>query len=95
MEDGDSVVLRDAIYTVYLMNRGYEKLSEYKAVTAFEGRIDPLTTFVYKKDYFLGDVVSVENEFGIHAAARITEVVETFDENGYVVEPRFEFMEVI
>ncbi len=95
MEDGDSVVLWDSIYTVYLMNRGYEKLSEYRAVTAFEGRIDPLTTFVYKKDYFLGDVVSVENEFGIHAGARITEVVETFDENGYVVEPRFEFMEVI
>ena len=94
MEDSDSVILRDSIYTVFLMNRGYEKLSEHKASTVFEGQIDPLTTFVYKKDYFLGDVVSVENEFSIHAAARITEVVETFDENGYLVEPRFEFMEV-
>lgn len=94
MENDDSVILKSPIYTVYLMNRGYEKLSEHKTLTAFEGRVDTQTTFVYKKDYFLGDIVSTENEFGIHAAARITEVLETFDENGYSVEPKFEFMEV-
>lgn len=94
MEDDDNVTLRDSIYTVFLMNRGYEKLSEHKASIAFEGQVNPSTTFTYKKDYFLGDVVNVENEFGIHAAARITEVVETFDENGYMVEPKFEFTEV-
>lgn len=94
MENGDSVILKSPIYAVYLMNRGYEKLSEHQTLTSFEGNLDPQATFVYKKDYFLGDVVSVENEFGIHADARITEVVETFDENGYSMEPKFEFMEV-
>lgn len=94
MSDNDSVILRDLVYSVYLLNRGYEKLAEYGTVISFEGIIAPNITFVYKKDYFLGDTVSVENEFGISAEARITEVVEVSDENGYSVEPKFEYFDM-
>ena len=47
-------------------------------------------TFVYKTDYNLGDVVTVENEYGISVGARIVEVVEVDDDNGYSVQPKFE-----
>lgn len=91
-EPTDEVTLRDLIYLVYLLNRGYEKLAEYGAITAFEGSIDPNTTFVYKRDYFLGDIVTIENEYGISVAARITEIVEYDDTNGYRIEPKFEYI---
>lgn len=93
LEDADSVVLRDVVYSVYLLTRGYEKLAEFGAVTSFEGIIEPSTTFEYKKDYFLGDVVTVQNDYGISVDARIVEVVEVNDDNGYSVEPKFEYIQ--
>lgn len=89
----ENVILRDVIYSVYLLNRGQEKLSEYGRVTSFEGAIEPDTTFEYKKDYFLGDIVTIENEYGISVEARIVEIIETDDNNGYSVEPKFEYIE--
>lgn len=94
MSSGDNVILRDLVYSVYLLNRGYEALAEYGTTITFNGTVNPNVTFVYKKDYFLGDKVSVENEFGIVVAARIVEVIEVVDENGYSVEPKFEYLEV-
>lgn len=93
LENGDDVILRDLVYSVFLLNRGYEKLSEYEATKTFEGTVEPNTTFKYKEDYFLGDIVNVTNEFGITADARIVEVVEVYDENGYSIEPKFKYME--
>ena len=92
--DGDTVTLRDVVYDVYLLNRGSEKLTEYGKKTTFEGSVVPDVTFVYGKDYFLGDIVRIENEYGITASARIVEVVEVMDENGYRMEPKFEYLEV-
>lgn len=89
---GDEVILRPLIYEIYLLNRGYEKLSEYGTTVSFEGTVNPNITFVYKQDYFLGDLVTVENEYGISKKARIIEVVEIDDENGHNVEPKFEYM---
>ena len=92
LEDSDDVTLRDVVYSVYLLTRGYEKLAEFGAVTSFEGTVEPNTTFIYNKDYFLGDLVTVQNEFGITVQARITEVIEVNDDNGYSVEPKFEYI---
>ena len=92
LEDSDDVKLRDVVYSVYLLTRGYEKLAEFGAVTSFEGTVEPNTTFIYNRDYFLGDLVTIQNEFGITVEARITEVVEVNDDGGYSVEPKFEYI---
>lgn len=92
LEDGDEIKLRDVVYSVYLLTRGYEKLAEFGAVTSFSGTVEPNTTFVYNKDYFLGDLVTIQNEFGITVQARITEVIEVDDDNGSSVEPKFEYI---
>lgn len=94
MQDEDDVVLRDVVYKIYLITRGYEKLAEYGLTRSFEGSIEADTTFRYKKDYSLGDIVTTRNEYGISLKARITEVIETFDDNGKSIEPKFEYMEV-
>lgn len=88
--DSDSVTIRDVIYMPYLLERGYEHLAEFGYVTSFEGTIEPNTTFRYKIDYDLGDLVTVQNDFGISEVVRIAEVIEVWDDNGYAVEPKFE-----
>lgn len=88
------VTLLDVVYNTYLINRGYEKLAEHTETITFEGSVDPTTTFTYKQDYFLGDIVKVRNEFGVEANVRIVEVVENWESNGYKIEPKFEYMEV-
>lgn len=92
-QTNDAVILRPLVYEVYLLNRGYEKMSEYGCIITFEGSVEPDVTFTYKRDYFLGDIVTVVNEYGIEVGARIVEVVESQDENGYLLEPKFEFQE--
>lgn len=53
----------------------------------FTGEILPTGQFEYRRDYFLGDRVSVVNRYGISGVATVTEVVETEDESGYKVIP--------
>lgn len=95
MEDNSPVVLQDIIYSVYLLNRGAQAVAEYGEKITFEGSVIPNITFVYKQDYFLGDIVKVENEYGISANARIIEVVEVEDDNGYRVEPKFQYIQEV
>ena len=81
-------------YNEALKARGIEKLAEYGTVTAFEGEVEPNYSYKYQKDYDLGDIVQVKNDYGVEANARITEVIESYDDNGYSVIPTFEYMEV-
>lgn len=90
--DTDNVKIIPAIYYTLLLSRGFDKMSEYGAVKSFDGSIQPDVTFVYKQDYYLGDIVTVENEYGISVQARITDVVEVWDENGYSCQPVFEYI---
>ena len=90
--NADNVTLRDVIYSVYLINRGYEKLAEHGETITFAGTVEPDVTFEYKKDYFLGDIVTVQNSYGITVPVRIVEIIEVDDDNGYSLQPKFEYM---
>lgn len=81
-----------ADYYEALMNEGKDKLAETAATTSFEGEVD-INSYKYKEDYDLGDLVTVENKYGIGATARIVEIIETWDNEGYTVEPKFEYFE--
>jgi hypothetical protein len=52
-----------------------------------------IPSYLYKTDYNVGDIVSIENEFGLTVNARIVEVTETWDKEGYTINPVFEFEE--
>lgn len=80
-------------YTAQLEARGAEKLSEAQAAEAFGGEVDTAHTFILDVDYTIGDIVTVENEYGIRADARIAAVTEYWDANGYATDCTFEGME--
>lgn len=90
-QNNTDVVLRDVIYSAYLFSNGETKLAEHPDKTTFEGKAIPDLQFMYKQDYFLGDLVKIRSTYGIAATARITEVIEVSDENGYSVEPKLEY----
>lgn len=81
-------------YTKMLVQRGYEKLKEHSITRAFSGEVEPNTTYKYKVDYNLGDIVTVQTSYGIGAHPRIVEIIENWDETGYKIVPTFEEMEV-
>lgn len=91
-EDNDTVTLEELIYHSYLLNKGAEQTAGSGERESFTGSVITDVTFLYKQDYFLGDIVYVENEYGIGADARIIEVIEAVDENGHTVEPTFEYI---
>jgi hypothetical protein len=94
LDDNDSVDVNDLIYLPFLYQRGAEKLQEYGRKKVFTGTVVPDVTFVYKQDYFVGDVVTVTNSLGITAQARIVEIIEVDDETGHRLEPKFEYRSV-
>ena len=77
-------------YQELLEQAGAEKLAETRITTEFSGEVLPDVNFVYKRDYFLGDIVQIENDYGISEPARITEIIASADENGLTVIPTFE-----
>ena len=78
-----------AEYEAQLAERGNTALSEAPIVESMEGTIEPMQMYTYKVDYFLGDIVTVVNKYGIAVDTQVLEVVETWDEDGYTCTPTF------
>ena len=76
-----------------LKERGLETLEDNAATKCFEAEVDTNIMFQYGKDFFLGDIVQVENEYGMQARARVTEVITTHDPSGFSCYPTFTFLE--
>ena len=79
--------------TEQLKERGKETLEDNSAAKRFEAEADTSMMFRYGKDFFLGDIVQVENEYGMQARARVTEVITTHDASGFSCYPTFTFLE--
>lgn len=87
--------IAEADYNAMLIDRGEESLSGLAETVAFSAEVGNTKLYAYKTHFFVGDIVQVENNFGIAAACRISEVVECEDENGYTCLPTFENWEVL
>jgi len=49
--------------------------------------------FKYGEDFFMGDIVQVENEYDVKGTARVIELIRSQDENGYSEYPTFDEIE--
>lgn len=78
-------------YYAALIAEGKEALAETANVASFEGEVDA-GSYEYKRDYNLGDIVTVINKYGMMVDARIVEIIETWDNEGYTIEPVFEYV---
>lgn len=72
-----------------LYDRGQQALGENRAQHETEADVAPNYGFILNRDYFLGDKVSVENEYGMKSTPRVVETIEAQDETGYSIIPTF------
>ena len=78
-ENGDAI--SEETYRQTLRQRGLEKLKDYQSKETIDTKIDINNGFVYGVDYNLGDLVTfVDNEVGILAEQRVTEIYEYIEE---------------
>lgn len=76
-----------------LDTRGKEKLAEHKVLKEFESECEVTRQFVYKEHFWLGDIVQVENQYGIGSSARVTEFIYADETDELKRYPTFEFIE--
>lgn len=75
--------------------KGAEELAEYKITTAFEGELDAVRQYILGEDFDIGDIVQIENEFGMSGTVYISEIVFSHDETGLTITPTFTTTEAV
>lgn len=92
-DDGNEVILSEEEYKAALRSRGEDKLQEYKLISEFSGEAEVTKMFRYGEHFFIGDLVQIEDDFGNFRKARISEIIFSQNESGYVVYPTFEVLD--
>lgn len=65
-----------------LERKGLDELAKVRAFTAFDGEITQYSQYKYGFDYYLGDLVVMQNSDGFANNMRVTEQIFTSDANG-------------
>jgi hypothetical protein len=81
--------LTEEQYQAHLRKAGIDTLIENTITTIFESEVEPKRMYVYGEDYFIGDIVQMENEYGQGGRAYISEFVMSSDTNGISAYPTF------
>lgn len=71
-----------------LNQEGQKKLDTYKIIQSIEGKIYQIPNMEWEKDFFLGDLVTLEND-GIYEDKRIIQAKEIYERNNITVELGF------
>lgn len=88
----DAGTLTPAQYNDQLTQRGKENLEDYKHKIAFEGEAETTQMFIFGKDFFIGDIVQTEDEWGHTGESRIVEFIMSQDGGGLSMYPTFEIV---
>lgn len=84
----EAQILTPIIRTEY--EREYQFLSTLQVSENTTKKTRTLSAFNYQRDYDLGDIVTVQNmDWGVTLNARITEVKEIYEQNGFGLEATF------
>ena len=87
--DGTTTKLTSAQYTERLREKGKENVVARSYTESFVCEVISDVTFKYKEDFYLGDIVTVINKYGIAQNIRVTSAIESEDENGVKLVPQF------
>lgn len=71
-----------------LNSEGQKKLDTYKTIQSVEGKVYQIPNMEYEKDFFLGDLVTLESD-GIYEDKRIIQAKENYERNNITVELGF------
>lgn len=88
-DSGNQTDLTTDEYNALLKQEGAASLAKNVTKTGFEGEVDTTLQFTYDEDFFIGDIVEVQNAYGKEGRARVSEVVISHDVNGMTILPTF------
>ena len=93
-EVDENTTLTTDEYNELLIQRGLENLAENPETFVFDGEVESIRQYVFGKDYFLGDIVTVKNSYGVTAHPRVIGVIQSHDDSGEKTIPTFSMMEI-
>lgn len=87
----DETVLTEEEYAEVLSNRGYSYMEDRSSFSSMDGTIiDGASSYVYGRDFFNGDYVSVlDEELGVLASVQISSVTKSLTESGEKLDVTF------
>jgi hypothetical protein len=77
------------LYLAQLEESAYDTLDSKIVKTEVNGTVEDKVSYEYNKDYFIGDIVQVENEFGLLGTMRVTEFITSHSTSGLEMYPTF------
>lgn len=69
--------------------KGLTELATHQTTTAFEGQLEATQQYIYGEDFAIGDIVQIQNEYGIEGTVYISEIVFSHDSSGIAITPTF------
>lgn len=91
-EKEDGTQMSDDEYTQLLVNRADTDLSDYVESKTFEGEVEDSVMYRYGEHYYIGDIIQIENEYGVKARSRITEYTFNDEESSTSSYPTFKLL---
>jgi len=76
-------------YLQMLYSRGSAELKENKYTKVYEGTVNTILGYEYLKDYNIGDICEIVNEYGIESKVLIDEIVLSVNANEINIIPSF------
>lgn len=89
-KDDDNNDIPPATYSAQLKAKGIENLGKNQKTELFDGEAEPTRSYQYGKDFFMGDIVQIRNEYDMEMTTRVTEYIRVQDENGTQAYPTFQ-----
>lgn len=78
-----------------LIRQGLDELAKHRAFTGFDGEISQHAQYKYEQDYYLGDMVVMQNADGLRNNMRVTEQIFVSDREGDRAYPTLSFRNFI
>ena len=88
-EDETEIHLTPEEYQTLLRYRGFQTLAENRVTETLDGSVENHMGPVYGEDFFVGDFVTIQNDYGVNAVAQVTEYIRSYNEEGYSEYPTF------
>jgi hypothetical protein len=77
-------------YQKMLVEKGRLDLLDNRETMTFDGEVEMLPQYEYNKDFFMGDILQMENDFGIESTSRVIEFIRSTTPTGNSAYPTLE-----
>jgi len=82
-----------AQYNKMLKNRGKESLAEFDIKKEFNGEVEATQLYKYGRDFFMGDVTELENEYGLVTRVQVMEFIYSDSTSETTAYPTFKVVD--